>query len=542
MLVGAVSSMAGFCSQAAAQPCRNGHAWRFWGGDLRNTHASEAEREINSADVGLLAPKWVFTTAGNVSATPTVECGSVYVPDWGGYLYRLDAATGKAIWSHRISEYTGNSASISRSSPAIGPDQLILGDLAGATVMSLDKGTGKLLWKTTVEQAAGAVITNSPVIEGDRVYVGVSSRQEILAIDSGFQLSFRGSVVALDLRTGRVVWQTYTVPQGYSGGAVWGSNFVVDRGRGSLFVTSGNNYSVPPSVEACLAKANGSAAGKLACLSPTDYLDSVLALDLDTGRIKWGRRLEGDDDWTVSCVRNDVAGIPCPDPSGPDYDFGSGPNLFRMEAGRREQGAEQDQAIGREEGARRERGGQAREAIGAGQKSGVYWALDPDTGNVLWGTQVGPGGQTGGIVWGSAVADGRVYTAENNSGYVSYKLQPENTQTWNAGSWAALDARTGAVVWEVPATGLNPLNRAQDAGALGQVTVANGVFYAGSGSGDMVALDAATGKLLWRFPTGGSVICGPSVVDGTVFWGSGYSNFNFGAPNNKLYAFSLPGR
>ena len=72
------------------------------------------------------------------------------------------------------------------------------------------------------------------------------------------------------------------------------------------------------------------------------------------------------------------------------------------------------------------------------------------------------------------------------------------------------------------------------------MTVANGVFFAGSLSGDMVALDASNGKLLWKFASGGSVVCGPSIVNGTLYWGSGYSMFGAGTDNNKLYAFSLP--
>ena len=142
--------------------------------------------------------------------------------------------------------------------------------------------------------------------------------------------------------------------------------------------------------------------------------------------------------------------------------------------------------------------------------------------------------------FGSATDGKRVYTAVNNTDRQDYFLLPTKTQKWNAGSWAALDAGTGAVLWQVPATGQSTLNPAQAAGAEGQVTVANGVFYAGSLSGDMVALDASNGKLLWKFASGGSVVCGPSIVNGTLFWGSGYSMFGAGTDNNKLYAFSLP--
>ena len=344
-------------------------------------------------------------------------------------------------------------------------------------------------------------------------------RRKRWALQPGFVLNFRGSVLALDLRTGKILWQTYTVPPGYTGGAVWGSNFVVDERRQSLFLTSGNNYSVPGTVTACLTAAGTDATAKLACLDPADYLDAVLSLDMNTGAIKWARRLEGADTWTVSCLVNGTGGIPCPDPSGPDYDFGAGPNMLRANVN-----------------------GQLTELIGAGQKSGVYWALDPDSGLVMYGTQVGPGGDLGGIEWGTATDGQRVYTELDNAADQTFLLQPANTVSWTGGSWAALDAVSGAMLWQVPVTGQNPIDPTKPANAVGAVTVANGVFYGGSLSGDMVALNAATGKLLWKFNSGGSVICGPSIVDGTIYWGSGYRNpgIGIGTGNNELFAFTVP--
>jgi len=105
--------------------------------------------------------------------------------------------------------------------------------------------------------------------------------------------------------------------------------------------------------------------------------------------------------------------------------------------------------------------------------------------------------------------------------------------TINWGSWAALDPRTGRILWQVP----NPTPGAGDPGA---VSVANGVLYAGSYSGAMHALDARTGAVLFTFASGGSVIDAPSIVKGTVYWGSGYRNIPPGIGNNKVYAFTIP--
>jgi len=160
----------------------------------------------------------------------------------------------------------------------------------------------------------------------------------------------------------------------------------------------------------------------------------------------------------------------------------------------------------------------------------MYWALKPDTGEVLWSTQVGPGGGTGGIQWGTATDGRRIYAAISNSNAAFYTLVPGGQQI-NWGSWSGLDVRSGKLLWQTA----DPTSGAIDSGA---VSVANGVLYAGSQSGSMYALDAATGNILWSFASGGTVIDGPAIVDGVVYWGSGYSNPGTG--NNKLYAFSLP--
>jgi polyvinyl alcohol dehydrogenase (cytochrome) len=63
-------------------------------------------------------------------------------------------------------------------------------------------------------------------------------------------------------------------------------------------------------------------------------------------------------------------------------------------------------------------------------------------------------------------------------------------------------------------------------------------MYAGSNSGQMYALDATTGNILWNFASGGTVLDGPSIVDGALYWGSGYREID-GTGNNKVFAFTL---
>jgi len=171
--------------------------------------------------------------------------------------------------------------------------------------------------------------------------------------------------------------------------------------------------------------------------------------------------------------------------------------------------------------------------VGFGQKSGIYWALDPDNGNIVWSTLVGPGSSLGGIEWGTATDGQRIYVAIANRFHLPYTLAPSGQQiTW--GAWSALDVATGNILWQTADPTVGTID-------TGSVSVANGVMYAGSYSGQMYALDTTTGKILWNFASGGTVIDGPSIVDGTIYWGSGYRNIPPGIGNNKVYAFTLSG-
>jgi polyvinyl alcohol dehydrogenase (cytochrome) len=513
--------------------------WRMAGRDLDNSRSQPSEKKIGTENVHQLVPSWVFETGSDVSATPTVTENSVYFPDWAGNLYAVAANNGRLLWSRKISDYTGRPGSISRVSPAIFEDQLIIGDhdgvawlsigppsQGGAHVIAVDRHSGALRWITQVDAHPAAIITGSPVVHENTVYVGVSSQEEGLATNPAYPCcTFRGSMVALDVLTGKILWKTFTVPDNggrtdqYSGNAIW-SPPAIDPRRGSLYIGVGNNYTVPDAVLQCQQEAIDSGNENANCEAPDDFFDTVLALDLTTGAIKWSHKLFGFDPWTVACLSL-PPGVNCPSPHGPDFDFpGSGPNLLHLSDGG---------AGGRGRGAPGESGV---DLVGIGQKSGAYWALNPDNGAIVWSTIVGPGGTTGGIQWGTATDGTRIYVAITNSLHITYTLA-NGGPTINWGSWAALDPRTGRILWQVP----DPTPGTVDPGA---VSVANGVLYAGSYSGAMYGLDARAGAVLFTFASGGSVIDAPSIVKGTVYWGSGYRNIAPGIGNNKVYAFTIP--
>jgi polyvinyl alcohol dehydrogenase (cytochrome) len=368
-------------SAQSRSPESRSSQWRIAGQNLNNSWSQPAEHSISPANVNALIPKWVFTTGGDVSATPTVDGNVVYFPDWGGNLFAVEKNSGRLIWSQKISYYDGVTGAISRVSPAVDGDQLIIGDILnskqvhnGTNVISVDRETGTLRWITQVDNHPAAIITGSPVVFDGVVYIGVSSNEEALATDPAYPCcSFRGSIVALDAKTGGILWKTFDMPEnggqtgGYSGGAVWQPP-AIDPKRGTLFIGTGNNYTAPAEVEACqnvTPTAN--------CVAADDLFDTALALDLKTGQIKWAKRLQGFDTWTVACIRPTGTNPNCPVPTSPDFDLGgAGPNLLGN-------------------------------IIGFGQKSGIYWALNPDNGNIIWSTPVGAGGSLGGIEQGGFV-------------------------------------------------------------------------------------------------------------------------------------------
>jgi polyvinyl alcohol dehydrogenase (cytochrome) len=484
--------------------------WPVAGQSAANLRSQPVETYLSTSNAASLVPKWVFTTGGDVSATPTVGTAAVFVPDWDGNLYAINLATGAQLWSHQISEYDGYAGAVTRVSPALYSDSIIIGDSQstgvahnGANVIAVNQQTGAMLWITQVDSHPAAIITGSPVVVGNVVYQGISSMEEALALDKSYACcTFRGSVVALNAATGKILWQQYTVPNNkgltgnYSGGPIWQPP-AISTSLNLLYAGTGNNYTVPSSVETCrLNNPNDSS-----CDASDDYFDSAIALNLSTGAIVWSHNLYAYDAWNAACESGSDDPSRCPDPEGPDYDLsGSGPNI-----------------VGN--------------LVGFSQKSGVYWALNASTGATVWSDAIGPGGPLGGIQWGTASDGTNIYIASANSSKDSYQLISGETVTW--GFWSAVEASTGKILWQIP----DPTEGTMDEGAM---SVANGVVYAGSydSVGHVYALNSSSGKILWSFASGGSVIDGPSIAGANLYWGSGYHKIPPGTANNKVYDFT----
>lgn len=496
--------------------------WPLIGGNIANTRNSAAEHIIGPGNAARLQPKWSTNVRGVQQETPVADATTLYVANAQGALFWISRADGKIIREVNVGEALGL-PSVSARGLGLSDDAVIFGTRGGPYVAALDKKTGALLWKAKVDDHPLASVTQPPLIYKGRVYVGTSGLGEEVQATFGTYdkcCAFRGGVVALDSKTGKQLWKTYTIPEGFGGGSVWARMPSIDPQRHALYITTGNLYRTPETVQECVNQAKVMRDDTMAgsCWPANVWNDSIIALNPDTGAITWGFRADDTDIFTGACLRPELGAF-CG--GGDDVDFGNGALIWR--AGKTD-------------------------FVGAGQKTGTFWALDPDSGKVVWRRNIGPGGPNGGIMKGSATDGKRIYAAEANAKQVRHSPDAytlPSGQNIKYGSFAALDAATGEIIWQVPdpagaqypgnATPCevdSPREDCTGAFAKGPVTTANGVVYACSTApdGPMYAFDAKDGALLWTFKSGASCDSGAAVVDGVVYWVGG----------RTLYAFTVP--
>jgi polyvinyl alcohol dehydrogenase (cytochrome) len=503
--------------QGAAAGAEAGPSWNGWGRDLNNSRF-QPDPGLTAAEVPHLKVKWAFGyRASYIYGQPTIVGGRVYVTSTTGRVYSLDANTGCTHWTFDAAASVRTAVSVvTIPNDSGGGKRLaaILGD-DSANVYALDAESGKLIWKQRLDQHPDARITGAPVLHGERLYVPVSSLEELSAAAPGYQCcKFRGSVAALSARDGKVIWQTYTITRkpriyrktdsgtdlyGPAGGSVWSAP-TLDPKHDLLYVGTGNSYTDVP----------------------TNHTDSILALDMRTGRIRWANQLHVADNYVVGCEAPDTAGKgKCPRTLGPDVDFGTAPILRTLPNGH--------------------------QVLLTGEKSGQVYGLDPATGRQLWTAQVGVGSSLGGIEWGGAADESQFYAAVSDAAAKSAK----------PGGLVALRIDNGNQVWRAeppePLCSWGPRNCT---GAQSQaVSAMPGVVFSGSQDGHLRAYASGDGRVLWDFDTaqsfdtvngvaavGGSLDNGgATVAGGMVFVNSGYGRIT-GQPGNLLLAFAVDGR
>lgn len=477
--------------------------WLNHGGDITNRRYAAGEFKISPKTAPNLRLRWKFFAGNDITATPAVYKGVLYFPSWNGNLYAVNAYNGALIWKQNLTELTGMSGTgvtvnvtVSRSTPAIAHDLLIVGIYGPAVVIAVKRVDGSLVWSTKLDPRPLALITQSGTVYLGNFFIGVSSLE--VTLPASQCCSFRGSLSKLDVRTGKILWQTYTIPDnggrldGYSGAAIWGSSPAIDIIRNAVYVGTGQLYNAPADVLECQRQQNNqtNASQPDQCIDPDVHFDSLLAFDIRTGAIKWATQLGGYDVFYFVCL---VPNNPdCPEGPNLDADFGEAPMLLTIIANRT-----------------------VRDVVVAVQKSGFAWALDRNDGSIVWFKKAGPGGLEGGGVWGAATEGKRVYTNIVNSYNLNFTLSPSN-QTTTSGAYVALEANSGQILWSIA----DPANDALN----GPVTIANGVLFGGSVApqGPFYAIDAASGRVLWSYNTNATVYGGAAVSYGCAYVGSGF--------------------
>ena len=496
--------------------------WRGWSATLENTRYQSAESAgLKAADVPKLQLKWAYGFAGDVTAfgAPTIINGTIFTGSAGGAVQAIDAKTGCLHWLYQANGPVRSGMGVSAEG---GATTLVFSDQNG-WVHALDAKTGKMLWRKRPEEHEATRLTGTPAEYQGVVFVPAASWEETRSIDPNYPCcTFRGSITAMRARDGTIVWKTFLVDApkqtgktstgtptfGPSGAGVW-SRPTVDAKRGLLYITTGDNYSHPA----------------------TSTSDAIMALDIKSGKIAWSQQVTPKDVYNSSCG---TKGANCPDEAGPDYDFGSSALLVKTAAGK--------------------------DVLVAGQKSGMVYAVDPDSaGKMLWQTRVGKGGTNGGVQWGMA-SDGRNIYAS-----ISDVVRPPggiggpapvgnaNLDPNLGGGLTALKIEDGSKVWFAPSVPCAPVRPGCSPAQPGAVTVIDGAGFSGSMDGHIRAYSTADGKTVWDFDTrkpymtvngaqakGGSLDgAGPVIAGGMVLVNSGYPRFG-GEPGNVLLAFGLP--
>lgn len=488
-----------------------------WGLDPESTHAIPAAVSgLDKQNISKLKLKWAFgfPNALRARSQPAIAGGALFVGSHNGTVYALDIETGCARWAFAASAEvrTGIVVQPWKAGDRKAKPLAFFGDLIG-NAYAVNAFTGELVWKIVANDHHATTLTGTPAYHEGTLYVPVSSLEEGGATDPNYACcTFRGSMLALDARTGVEKWRTWLVdePQlrgqnavgadkfGPSGVPVWNSP-AIDAKRGQLYVATGDNYSTPA----------------------TGMSDAVVAIDLKSGKIRWHHQVLGDDAWNGSC--DDGKRINCPDEDGPDFDFGAGTVLAKGKDGK--------------------------EYVLSGQKSGWAYGMNPDTGELVWKTRVGRGGVVaGGIPFGLAAEGGTVFIPVSDA--------PDG-RTYDIGPQPgvhALDISTGDFVWRAHSADTVCKGRPLCyPGYGGSLTVTNGLVLAGSNDGYLRIYDSANGQILWEDDTtkpvatvdggtahGGSIGGGAAAIayKGLLIANSGYG-FAGKMPGNVLLVYGV---
>ncbi len=495
--------------------------WLTYWGDYQGRHYSPLT-QITPANVSKLAARWTVQMPGEsvLETTPLVVDGIMYTSGPPGEVFALDAKSGLQIWKYERRQKVTNpyeSNPFNRGVAVLG-NRVFVGTLDAALV-ALDARTGRVLWETQVaDTMKGYTITAAPLAVKDKIIVGVA----------GGEFGIRGFLDAYDAQTGKRVWRFNTVPgPGEFGNDTWAGDSW-QRGSGGTWLTG----SYDPELDTLYWTVGNPGPDLNGSLREGDNLFtcSVLALDPDTGKRKWHYQFT----------------------PGDTHDWDANEDLVLA-----------NQVVD----------GKMRKVMLQADRNGMFYTLDRTDGKFIsatayvkqtWNTgfdangrpifmpdwKSSPKGVTvapsliGGANWQSPSYDPDrstmfVVAYDGGQTYRSAPVEYEPGRQYSGGggggggareagsiSILAIDTVTGKIKWR------HPLIRRSF--AIGVLATRSGVLFAATGEGNLIALDSKTGKTLWHFQTGGNIASAPMsyAVDGQEF-------ISLGA-GNVLYTFALP--
>ncbi|MFL5541789.1 MAG: PQQ-dependent dehydrogenase, methanol/ethanol family [Longimicrobiaceae bacterium] len=496
--------------------------------------------QIDAGNVSRLRPAWVFqagviglvATPATYSfeAAPIVVDGVMYVSGWDGYLWALDATTGRLLWQYRhavpldVPLCCGN---VNRG-VAVAAGKVFMATPNGQLV-ALDAGSGRPVWQQVfADVRAGESATGAPLVVKNLVLVG----------SSGGEYGVRGHIDAFDQQTGRRAWRRYNVPKpGEPGADTWGQARAWERGGGSAWITG----TYDPELDLVYWGTGNPGPDFDGSGRPGDnlYTSSVVAFDPDDGSLRWHYQWTPHDVWDYDGINENI--LFEQDGRKLLAHFDKNGYLFVL-----------DRTNGR--------------LVRATRFGRATWGdIDETTGRVTvrltptpQGAEICPG-PAGLKEWPHAAYNpgtGLLYTPvveacgtfrvrpakfEESMPYWGGDATVEGHEQW--GQVKAIDPRTGREVWSWRAP--HPI-------VSSVLTTAGGLVFAGEPTGEFHAFDARSGQVLWTFQTGSGIHSNPitysvngkqyvAVPTGWGGWVEGYAPEMYGAPRGTaLFVFALP--